>query len=89
MPARSSSRPDSLRSRLKLWFIDNPGEHRPAEVAPSFPDKSYVRVGAELSRLYKDGVLDRRTAPAPDGVRAKTTSYYRLANTPVPPTTED
>lgn len=60
-PAAKQINPTSLRSRLRLFFATNPGEHRPRDIADTLgePPRNVAR---ELSRLHRDGAL-LRTRP--------------------------
>lgn len=66
MPRAKQIDPTSLRSRIRLFLLDNPGTHRPRDVAAALtrPESRTVSqwttdVGRECSRLVKAGELER------------------------------
>lgn len=62
MPAPKQINPTSLRSRLRLYFMTNPGNHRPLDVATALNAPART-VANECARLARSGELARARPP--------------------------
>lgn len=64
MPARGQIDPTSRRSRLRLYFSANPGQHRAKDIAAILGDKTQY-VANECGRMVRDGELARQHTNVP------------------------
>lgn len=60
MPEKTLTR----KERVVLWLQDNPGYHRPVDIAHSLGEPTQP-IAADCRKLMEQGVLDRRV----DGIR--------------------
>jgi len=62
MPRANQIDPTSLRSRLRLFFLTNPGQHRPKDVAVALSEPT-VTVSNECARMARTGILVKSRPP--------------------------
>lgn len=81
---RNDERHQALPARIRLWMLDNPGQHRARDVADGLgvPDgmerqKWSQKVANALVRLTNDGAVTRE-AVQPEGWKAPV-GVYQLA----------
>lgn len=68
MPASRQSSPTSLSSRIRLWLLDHPGQHRPSQIAAGLgipagvaKQKWTQKVANECARMANPAQGRRRT----------------------------
>ena len=61
-PAPKQIDPTSRRSRLRLFFATNPGQHRAKDVAAALGDQTQY-VANECARMARSGDLTRTQTP--------------------------
>lgn len=68
MPARAHTNHTSLSSRIRLWLLDHPGPHRPAQIAAGLgvpegieKQKWTQKVANECARMANPAQGRRRT----------------------------
>jgi hypothetical protein len=78
MPAPGARNPDSRLSRVHQWYADNPGFHRPVEVADALraagAEVTTHNVASDSKVLHERGDLRRRRR-TPRGKNAAITTY--------------
>lgn len=79
-PAKNQIAPTSRRSRLRLFFATNPGEHDPKDVAAALGDE-VQRVQNECARMARSGDLIRTQVSPPALGQPKGISTYSAAPT--------
>lgn len=84
-PAKNGIDPTSRRSRLKLYFASNPGQHSAKDVATTLGDDP-MKVQNECARMARDGQLTRTQVSPPAVGKPRGVSTY---SAPTEPTTED
>lgn len=58
MPAKNQLRPGSMTTRIRQWFADNPGPHKPSECADALGavgKRERVAVMSQVARLARTG----------------------------------
>lgn len=58
MPAAKQINPTSRRSRLRLFFATNPGQHRARDVAKALGEPTQY-IANECGRMAREGALER------------------------------
>lgn len=83
MPAPGQRDHTALPARIRLWLLDNPGSHRPAEVAAGLgvPDgmtraQWSQKVANAMSRLVKNGDLVAVDLRERMGWKGRCTGYH-------------
>lgn len=58
MPAKDARNPAALPARIRLWLLDNPGQHRAVTIAKGL-NRETQPVANALGRLCREGAVTR------------------------------
>lgn len=73
MPAKDARDPNAMPARIRLWLLDNPGQHRAVTIAKALGLETQPVANA-LGRLYRQGAVTREKVSV-DGRRLPLTMF--------------